>query len=202
MRFEDDVDTDAVLKHLLQQAKERKGFDVFTHETMPERWHFVRPSPLPPLPHQPLTSAGFSRAQSGNPRIAPIYIVPHHGWAISDTHEHQVVMNGHYTPRGNHGYDNAEPDMHAFFVAHGPFAEKIKAQRRRSLSAWKGRRWVRRWRRRDAEEERQEVERQEEKVRTIPTFPNLEIFGLVARLLDLKDLPPTNSTPGFWEQYF
>jgi hypothetical protein len=34
-------------------------------------------------------------------------------------------------------------------------------------------------------------------------FPNLEINGLIMKLLGLEDKqPPTNGTAGFWDKYF
>lgn len=189
LRFEDGVDTDRVLASLEEKARKGDGFDVYTHETMPSRWHFVRPH-THPLPRTRTDGAG----QSHNPRIAPIYIVPHHGWAITDTYEHQVVMKGSYNPKGNHGYDNAHAEMQAIFVAHGPFAESVKRRRRRSLTTSSSSKWDWLSGKRKREEE--------ERIRTIPPFENVELFGLLAKLLDLRDLPPTNSTPGFWDQYF
>lgn len=53
--------------------------DVYTSKTMPDRFHFN---------------------PANNLRIAPIYIVPRIGWAISTRHEHKVIMQGHYTPKG------------------------------------------------------------------------------------------------------
>ena len=44
-------------------AREDGAFDVFTHDTMPERWHFA-----------------------GIDRIAPVYVVPKMGYALT-THE-------------------------------------------------------------------------------------------------------------------
>lgn len=51
---------------------EDSGFDVYTHETMPSRYHF-----------------------SQNTRIAPIYVVPHEGYALTDrVHDGSDHMNG------------------------------------------------------------------------------------------------------------
>lgn len=112
----------------------------YTHETMPERWHF-----------------------NSTERIAPIYVVPHLGWALTDhvsvvqgctmanvadpsQHEFDTIHKGEYSPKGNHGYgkssyltltairastdnhclDNVHPDMQAIFLAHGPFARQLK----------------------------------------------------------------------------
>lgn len=73
---------------------------------MPQRWHFT-----------------------GGRRIAPIYVVPDIGWAVTDRvslcynfplirsfilislqHEHEVLFQGDYQPRGNHGYGKSKTD--------------------------------------------------------------------------------------------
>ncbi|KAM0750332.1 Phosphodiest-domain-containing protein [Meredithblackwellia eburnea MCA 4105] len=160
LRFQPHIDTNDMIKRLQAASESAKGgFKVYTPETMPERWHF-----------------------SGHERIAPIYVVPHVGWAISDRHDFHVRMGGDYVPKGNHGYDNDDPSMHAIFVAHGPFANSIKAS---------------------AIERRSPLPRDEEEITTIPGFANLEIYNLVASLLGIKEegRAPTNGTVGFWEQY-
>jgi len=52
LRFREDagVDEAQVVEMLKAKAKEVGGFQVYTHETMPERYHFVRPLLLPLLP--------------------------------------------------------------------------------------------------------------------------------------------------------
>lgn len=55
------------------------AINVYTSKTMPARYHFN---------------------PSRNERIAPLYIVPRIGWAITNHHEHEEVMQGHYTPLG------------------------------------------------------------------------------------------------------
>ncbi|KAI5899371.1 Phosphodiest-domain-containing protein [Schizophyllum commune H4-8] len=93
-------------------ALEDGAFDVFTHETMPQRWYFA-----------------------GIDRIAPVYVVPEMGYALTTHEEGEDGMC-----EGNHGYDNREQSMHAVFVAHGPFTTVIKAlhQSRDTLA----RRWL------------------------------------------------------------
>lgn len=78
---------------VLEDAAENSegGFDVYTHETMPQRWHF-----------------------SNHERIAPIYVIPRLGYALTTKAEGDTGMT-----KGNHGYDNANPSMHGacdFFV--------------------------------------------------------------------------------------
>lgn len=68
---------------------------------MPERYHF-----------------------SQNQRIAPLWIVPSVGWAITPKHEfdlQEAPARGEvYHPRGLHGYDHEHPLMRAIFIAKGP----------------------------------------------------------------------------------
>lgn len=77
------------------------GFEFYTRETMPERYHF-----------------------SNNERIAPLWVIPKTGWAIVDRSEFDVkeaLKTGkEYHPRGIHGYDHEHPLMRAIFIARGP----------------------------------------------------------------------------------
>ena len=50
-----------------------------------------------------------------NPRVAPIFCLPQTGWELTTHDAHAVAPN-----RGDHGYDNASPEMAALFVASGP----------------------------------------------------------------------------------
>ena len=104
-------------------------------------------------------------------------------------------MDGDYTPKvrpsrgprsladassqGNHGYDPADPTMHAIFVAHGPFASTLKAGLRK----------------------RADFEKRADGVTVIPGFANLEIYNLVARLLAIESPALNNGTRGFWERF-
>lgn len=66
--------------------------------------------------------------------------------------------------------------MRAFFVGHGPFAERIKQTdpRRSSPSG----------------------------THTIPAFSNIELYNLVTdKLLHLEKKASNNGTEGFWDQY-
>lgn len=53
-----------------------------------------------------------------NPRIAPLICIPEDGWLI-ETQQYLDRPN-HHISMGEHGYDNADPQMGALFVAHGP----------------------------------------------------------------------------------
>lgn len=101
LRPKDPSIVDMMYDHLVKEADERDGFDVYTKETMPERYHFAN-----------------------NERIAPLWIIPHTGWAIV-THEEFNVSDARkngdvYTPRGLHGYDFEHPLMRSIFIARGP----------------------------------------------------------------------------------
>jgi len=97
-----------VSRHLkvLLEASDRnpEKFDVYTHDTMPERYHFA-----------------------GTERIAPIYVIPKIGYVLTTHAEGDTGMS-----KGNHGYDNEATSMQAMFVAHGPFSVEAKAQHQRS----------------------------------------------------------------------
>lgn len=87
---------------LADKAKEfSDGIEVYTKDTMPERWHFTN-----------------------NDRIAPLWIIPKAGWAVVERPDFDVqealAKDIVYRPRGIHGYDNYHPLMRAIFVARGP----------------------------------------------------------------------------------
>ncbi|GAC71932.1 type I phosphodiesterase [Moesziomyces antarcticus T-34] len=83
-----------------QLKKDAKGYDVFWRQELPERWHL--------------------NSSTVRDRLAPLWMVPWPGWSITDHAEFATFANGTYAPRGNHGYDNTHPDMHAIFAATGP----------------------------------------------------------------------------------
>ncbi|KAJ5085170.1 Type I phosphodiesterase/nucleotide pyrophosphatase/phosphate transferase [Penicillium argentinense] len=75
--------------------------EIYTRETMPERYHF-----------------------QNNDRIAPLWIIPKTGWAIVERPEFdakKALETGEvYSPKGIHGYDHEHPLMRAIFIARGP----------------------------------------------------------------------------------
>lgn len=71
------------------------NFSVYKKQDIPERLHY-----------------------SNNRRIAPIIGIADNGWSIT-THDYFDSHQSFYTS-GTHGYDPEHPDMHAFFLAHGP----------------------------------------------------------------------------------
>ncbi|KAJ5581136.1 Type I phosphodiesterase/nucleotide pyrophosphatase/phosphate transferase [Penicillium hetheringtonii] len=92
-----------ILQKQLEDAapKFAHAVEIYTRETMPERYHF-----------------------SNNDRIAPLWVIPRAGWAIVERPEFdakKALEEGRaYTPRGIHGYDHQHPLMRAIFIARGP----------------------------------------------------------------------------------
>ena len=102
LRLKNEADLESMYKSLLEAShKSKDAFEVYTHDTMPERYHFT-----------------------ANPRIAPLWVVPKAGWAIVEREEFDVASakerGEFYHPRGLHGYDHEHPLMRAIFVARGP----------------------------------------------------------------------------------
>ncbi|KIW74266.1 hypothetical protein Z517_12206 [Fonsecaea pedrosoi CBS 271.37] len=96
-----DRDVPVLYEQLSQEAAKSGNFEVYTLETMPERYHF-----------------------SQNDRIAPLWIVPKTGWAVVEKSDFDIAdalsTGREYTPKGLHGYDHEHPLMRAIFVARGP----------------------------------------------------------------------------------
>lgn len=93
----------AVLQEQLAKvaSEYEHAIEIYTKETMPERYHFTN-----------------------NDRIAPLWVIPKTGWAIVERPEFDVkeaLKTGQvYHPRGIHGYDHEHPLMRAIFIARGP----------------------------------------------------------------------------------
>ena len=120
---------------------------------MPTEWHF----------------------DNNSDRIPSIYVVPDEGWAITSRKQWES-MNGTFSPAGNHGYSNHYASMHAIFIAHGPFASRIKSNPTSNGV-------------------------EEDGITVIPGFDNLEIYNLVTRLLGVGRTARNNGTVGFWDRY-
>ncbi|KAI0647781.1 Phosphodiest-domain-containing protein [Trametes meyenii] len=168
LRFTTKSDESKALEVLSIAASASGGkFDVYTHDTMPERWHFAH-----------------------NERIAPIYVVPRMGYALTNR-----IENGSGMSKGNHGYDNEYESMHAMFVAHGPFPAVVKAIEADRIKA---------------AHERRELARPNkgwhstaDDTYVMETFENVEIYNLVMKLLHIEEqAASTNGTKGFWDKYF
>lgn len=87
---------------LAEKAKTNPNIEVYLRDVnMPERYHF-----------------------SNNDRIAPLWVIPKTGWAITTKKEFDVKEGLEkglvYHPRGLHGYDHEHPLMRAIFIARGP----------------------------------------------------------------------------------
>jgi hypothetical protein len=152
---------------------------------MPERYHF-----------------------SNSERIAPIYVIPKIGYALTN---HKDGDNGmskgvsilfitlNKTPTGttqNHGYDNDEPSMYAMFVAHGPFAAVTKAvHQQRSLE-------TRQIFSRSLTRPNKGWHSTSDDTYVMNGFQNVEIYNLVMKLLGTETKANTNGTDGFWDVYF
>ncbi|KAF7980584.1 hypothetical protein HWV62_37336, partial [Athelia sp. TMB] len=150
---------------VLHRAAELGGnkFAVYTHETMPDAYHFV-----------------------DNERIAPVYLVPKIGYVLTDH------ARGNDMTKGNHGYDNEAEEMHAMFVAHGPFAAVTKALHQSgSLGSRALSRPNKGW------------HSTADDTYVMDTFKNVEIYNLVIKLLGIEaNAASTNGTAGFWDVYF
>ncbi|RAL13481.1 alkaline phosphatase family protein [Aspergillus homomorphus CBS 101889] len=93
----------AVLQNQLESVASNysHALEVYTRETMPDRYHF-----------------------QNNDRIAPLWVIPKAGWAIVERPDFdalEALEKGEvYHPKGIHGYDHEHPLMRAIFIASGP----------------------------------------------------------------------------------
>ncbi|KAG9315860.1 Phosphodiest-domain-containing protein [Chiua virens] len=168
LRFSEGTDETAMLEQLIRASNypQYSGkFEVYTAESyaggyleeatsMPARYHF-----------------------STNERIAPIWVVPTLGYALTNKEMGTDGMS-----IGNHGYDNEDFAMHASFVAHGPFSHGAKLYSSDiESSAWHS---------------------VIDDTYIIPTFPNIELYNLITRLLGIEAWAALNNgTAGFWDKY-
>jgi len=153
LRFKEGANESEYIQALQAGAKLNSDkFDVYSHDTMPDRYHF-----------------------SNNPRIAPIYVVPKLGYALTMNRRTGLTF-----VKGNHGYDNELPQMRAIFIADGPFTQRAKQI---STSYWDHKlRW--------------------KSPTVIEGFANLEVKSLLGKLVGV-DIGETshNGTVGFWDKY-
>ncbi|KAH9080395.1 Phosphodiest-domain-containing protein [Lactarius deliciosus] len=109
LHFDPSANASHYLDILLAAAEgNSEKFDVYTPQTMPERYHFAHSS-----------------------RIAPVYVVPKMGYVLTTRAEGDVGLS-----KGNHGYDNNDPTMNAVFVAHGPFSSTAKIAHDKQSSSY------------------------------------------------------------------
>lgn len=105
-----DQNSTEIYESILTKHQPDSPWDVYTHATFPKRFNFTAGSDT-------------------NPRIAPVWIVPHVGWAIVTAAEEAKLekAGGEYAPAGLHGYDNTDPLMRAMFMAVGPAFDGLRA---------------------------------------------------------------------------
>ena len=102
LRLKDpDRDLTVMYKQLSEAAQQHGTFDVYTLDTMPERYHFAN-----------------------NARIALLWIVPKTGWLVIEKEQFDIASaiaaGEEFHPRGIHGFDHEHPLMRAIFIARGP----------------------------------------------------------------------------------
>lgn len=90
------ADVDAIVEQLSRVPHVR----VYRAEDLPARFHL-----------------------RGNPRIAPLWVLPEEGWHILPRAAHErlrqrYTVNGYL--QGDHGYDPESPRMHGILIAQGP----------------------------------------------------------------------------------
>jgi len=172
IRFSDKANSTYYVNVLRKAAKASGGkFDVYTHDSMPQRFHFAY-----------------------NERIAPVYVIPKVGYALTDVKENNTGMS-----KGNHGYDNDDVTMHAMFVAHGPFPSVVKTlhHARSESSSNLFARWL------PLSRPNQGWHSTSDDTYVMDTFQNVEIYNLMMKLLGIeKYAASTNGTKGFWDKYF
>jgi predicted AlkP superfamily pyrophosphatase or phosphodiesterase len=164
LRFKDEANVTKYLGNLLRASDAHpEKFSVFTHDSMPERYHFAN-----------------------NDRIAPIYVVPKIGYVLTTKAEGDVGMT-----KGNHGYDNEDPSMHAMFVAHGPFSTTVKTQHQHTTQFARSKNL-----------KKQGWHSTSDDTYILETFQNVEVYNLIMKLLGISQYSALNNgTAGFWDQY-
>lgn len=178
LRFRSGANITSLLEKLHTAAdRPNAHFGVYSLEAadLPDRWH--------------LTSS-----HNTHQRIAPIWLVPDIGYVLT-THK-EVEEGGGRLPigltKGGHGYDNSAKEMHAIFVAHGPFATNTK-----DVHAYQsGGKWHSTPQSPDFDDDKEAY--------ILDTFNNVELFSLVMQLVGVPGQMwkgKTNGTAGFWEEY-
>ncbi|CCH42521.1 Alkaline phosphodiesterase [Wickerhamomyces ciferrii] len=82
---------------------DNSGYSFYLREDLPKEWNF-----------------GGKKVNQYTDRIAPIWVVPDVGYAIT-SHDDMERKNGEYSPKGVHGYNNTEVLMRAIFLGTGPY---------------------------------------------------------------------------------
>jgi len=135
----------------LKRASKKKDshFEVYLRPDIPERFHF-----------------------SATRRVPDILAIPEIGWSFVTHEEFDKEGELDYQPKGIHGFDNLEPDMHALFVASGPgfVARSPEGMVKRM------------------------------KTGTVKGFINTEVYGILARVLGLRPAPNNGTLCGVFEE--
>ncbi|EJC97836.1 Phosphodiest-domain-containing protein [Fomitiporia mediterranea MF3/22] len=127
-------------------------------------------------------------------RIAPVYVVPKIGYALTTRAEGDDGVS-----KGSHGYDNNEPSMRAMFVAHGPFSTNVKDVNSKRSVSWSSSLFSRAAKM-NAPTGWHSIDKS---AYVMEGFENVQIYGLVMKLLGLEDWSArNNATKGFWDKYF
>lgn len=96
--------------------KTKKGFTYYKVEDIPKEWNF----------------GGQLEDHKYNYRLAPIWIIPNTGYAIT-TRKQFKEKGENYTPKGIHGYNNTDLLMRAIFLGRGPFFKQKLAENKKVL---------------------------------------------------------------------
>lgn len=83
----------------------KENFEIYKIEDLPEEWNF----------------GGLPGNHRFNYRLAPIWVIPKVGYAITTHEQMQEYKNSDYRPKGIHGYNNTEVLMRAMFFGQGPY---------------------------------------------------------------------------------
>lgn len=92
-------------KTLTLDERIRESFEIYKIEDLPEEWNF----------------GGPLRNHHFNYRLAPIWVIPKVGYAITTHEQMQEYKDSGYRPKGIHGYNNTEVLMRATFFGQGPY---------------------------------------------------------------------------------
>lgn len=87
---------DTIVAQLNEAANTHGHFQVWKHDNIPKKFHY------------------------NNPRVGRILLLADLYWMFEITRVEYDPTAAHF-PKGVHGYDVNSPDMHAIFIAQGPY---------------------------------------------------------------------------------
>lgn len=105
LRPKSDYSVEEAYKDIKAALKGNENFRLYKVDEFPPEWNF---------------GAGHRFSY----RLAPLWIVPNVGYAIT-THKNMEENNNDYSPKGVHGYNNTELLMRALFLGKGPYFETL-----------------------------------------------------------------------------